>query len=138
MLATCAALSLAFAPPMGRTTIGAHRTTAVTMQFPNPFGGDDKQGGGGGGFKMPSVSFPGIEIFQNPEKSTEFAAGRNDLRFQDTDGDVITLKPSLPGRVDFFVGNTLKIGDATVARQGENALAITGKVKKGTPLSVRR
>ncbi len=53
----------------------------------------------------------------------------------DKDGDEVTFQPSFSGTVDFYVGSKLMLEGARLVQNGDS-LEITGKIKKGTPLSM--
>ena len=57
-----------------------------------------------------------------------------DVQFQDKDGDTITFRGVRGGKVDYYVGKELKLQGAILTQNGD-ALQVTGKVTKGTPLS---
>ena len=86
------------------------------------------------GFGLPNP----FENFEAPSLPNPFGGGSlelypSDVQFQDIDGDVITLREAR-GKVDFYVGNQVKLSGARLRRNG-NTIEITGTVKKGTPLS---
>ena len=58
----------------------------------------------------------------------------SDVQFVDVDGDTITLRGVYGGKIDYYVGKTLKLSGAILAESG-GSLQITGTTKKGTPLS---
>ena len=136
---------LAFAPPP--SAVPASRAPSCRMQMPefpklpelpkfdlpklpNPFGGDDSSattsGGSGGGGGGGGGGFPGFQVFEGKKAVTQLILRPGDVRFTDSDGDVITLKRgSVRTTVDFYVGDELKIEGAKMTRQG-NSLQLTG------------
>jgi hypothetical protein len=86
-------------------------------KLPNPFGD--------GGPSFPELPNPFAE---------EFVSKPGDVSFIDTDGEQVTLR-KVGGKVDFYVGGKLKLESAVMVRNG-NALQLSGKETKGTPLSM--
>lgn len=91
--------------------------------------------------KLPKINFKdflgGIEV---EAFGDQFAAPGDlkllpsDVQFVDVDGDTITLRGVYGGKIDYYVGKTLKLSGAILAESG-GSLQITGTTKKGTPLS---
>ena len=127
LLIAFVAMASAFMAPPTRT-LQARATTmqssSVVMELPF-------------GIKLPKIDLGGIEIESFGDKwnaEGDLKLIPSDVQFKDTDGDVVTLRKTRGGRVDFFVGKQFKMQGVLTEENG--TLMVTGKVTKGTPLSL--
>ena len=114
--------AFAFAPPVSRITatvpVSKGSSPLAVSRTATPVAIGD--------FKLPSFDFGG---------GGDFRRFPDDVSFMDSDGDEVTLRKTSGSRIDFYVGTKIRLSDAAMVRKG-NTLEITGKIKKGTPLSL--
>ena len=73
-------------------------------------------------FSLPKVDLGGIQVGGGRELQTGLVARDGDVSFEDTDGDVVTLRKSRGRYVDYFSGGALKIKDGRLERDGRSLL----------------
>lgn len=117
-------LLAAFVPPPSMQARSVCKQSAsVAMQFEMP--------------KMPKLDLGGIEFESFGDKwdgPGDLQLIPSDVQFKDVDGDTITLRKVRNGKIDYYVGKTLKLSGAVLTTSG-NSIQVTGTIKKGTPLS---
>ena len=127
MFVTLSSMLLTVFMPPTTLTLQARpsKSVSVAMQFPElP--------------KLPKIDFGGIEFESFGDKWNspgDLKLIPSDVQFEDVDGDVITLRGTRGGRVDYYVGKKMKLEKAVLEQSG-NSLLVTGKISKGTPLSM--